>query len=38
MAPFPTIGAWRRRKDIFKKDQSINDEGVCRTAPATPGL
>ena len=45
-APFPTVGAWRRRKDIFTNHdlltylitELINDEAVCRTAPATPGL
>ena len=41
-APFPNIGAWRRRKDIFTNHnwitELINHEAVYRTAPATPGL
>ena len=36
------IGAWRCGKDIFTNHESvshlIDDEAVCRTAPATPGL
>ena len=39
--PFPTVGAWQRRKYIFTKHESfshlISDKGVCRTAPDTPG-
>ena len=40
-APFHTIGAWRRHKDIFTSHQlpyRMNDKAVYRTAPATPGL
>ena len=33
-----TVGAWQRRKDIFTKHHLLNDDAVCRTAPATPGL
>ena len=37
-----TIGAWRRRKDIFTKHESvthlISHEAVYRTAPAKTGL
>ena len=37
-----TVWKWRFVEDIFTKDHSlsllINDKGVCRTAPATPGL
>ena len=37
-APFQTIGAWRRHKDIFTNHniELISDKGVSRTAPATP--
>ena len=41
-APFPTIGAWQRCKNIFTNheslDQLISNGSVGRTAPATPGL
>ena len=40
-APFPTIMAWRRRKDILPKgslNESVSDEAVYRTALATQGL
>ena len=41
-APFPTVGAWRRRKYIFTNhdwiSQSFNDKAVLRTASATLGL
>ena len=37
-----TIWEWRCFEDIFTKDhwvsELVNDECVCRTSPATPGL
>ena len=37
-----TVWEWRCSEDISTKDDWLsylmNDEGVCRTAPATPGL
>ena len=41
-AQFPTIDAWRRRKDILTihhlMNKFISHKVVCRTAPDTPGL
>ena len=34
-----TCDMWHMHyEDISTKDDLITDEGVCRTAPATPGL
>ena len=44
--PFLTVWEWRYFEDFEEKgdspnqsvSESMNDKGVCRTAPATPGL
>ena len=37
-----TVWDWRCFEDLEENDESVNelfiDKGVCRTAPATPGL